>query len=54
MSMKSLFLGLSLITCWSAYLHLKLLRESRRRRELALAFRQHLVERRLCATHPAI
>lgn len=54
MSMESVLLSLSLITCWTAYLHLKLHRESRRRRELALAFRQHLVERRGCATPHAI
>ena len=52
MSMESLLLSLSLIACWNSYLHLKLHRESRQRRELAIAFRAHLVERRICSTLP--
>jgi len=36
----------ALLACWNLFLHLKLSRESLKRRELAVAFRQLLVERR--------
>lgn len=36
----------ALLACWNLFLHLKLSRESLQRRELAIAFRQLLVERR--------
>ena len=34
------------LICWNLFLHLKLARESNLRRELSLAFRQFMVERR--------
>lgn len=36
----------TLLIGWNLFLHLKLSRESNRRRELAVAFRQSMVERR--------
>ena len=46
--MTTVVLSLILITliCWNLILHRKLTRESLRRRELALAFRQFMIERR--------
>ena len=41
----------ALILCWNAFLHLKLYRECRQRRELAIAFRAHLIERRSVFTN---
>ena len=38
---------LTLLICWNLFLHRKLSLESRQRRELAIAFRQFMVERRL-------
>jgi hypothetical protein len=37
---------ITLLACWNLFLHLRLSRESLKRRELAVAFRQLLVERR--------
>ena len=34
------------LICWNLFLHLKLRRESLQRREMAVAFRQFLIERR--------
>ena len=34
------------LIAWNLFLHLKLSRESNQRRELAIAFRQSMVERR--------
>ena len=48
--MSTITLVLVLITCWNTFLHLKLYRESCKRRELAIAFRAHLVERRSLLT----
>lgn len=39
-------IALSCVMCWNLFLHLKLHRESLQRRELAIAFRQFMVERR--------
>ncbi len=39
-------LAFTVLICWNLFLHLKLRRESLQRRELSLAFRQFLVERR--------
>lgn len=36
----------ALIITWNLFLHLKLSRESHQRRELAVAFRQFMVDRR--------
>lgn len=40
---------LVLLGCWNFFLHRKLTTESLRRRELALAFRQLMIERRRTA-----
>lgn len=40
----------ALIITWNLFLHLKLSRESNQRRELAVAFRQFMVERRRFAS----
>ncbi len=42
----TLTLVLALLVCWNLFLHRKLTRESLQRRELAIAFRQFMVERR--------
>jgi hypothetical protein len=39
-------LAIVCLMCWNLFLHLKLHRESLERRELAVAFRQALLERR--------
>jgi hypothetical protein len=37
---------LMMLMCWNLFLHRRLSSESQHRRELAIAFRQHLIERR--------
>lgn len=40
---------LIILVCWNLFLHRKLTLESLRRRELAVAFRQFMIERRYAA-----
>jgi len=49
MTTGTLTMMLILLGCWNLFLHRKLALESLRRRELAVAFRQFVIERR----HPA-
>ncbi|MGE0622711.1 MAG: hypothetical protein AB7I04_21295 [Pseudomonadales bacterium] len=46
MTTGMLTLTLLTLACWNLFLHRKLVTESLRRRELAIAFRQFMIERR--------
>jgi len=46
MSTGMLTLTLLALVCWNLFLHRKLSTESLRRRELAIAFRQFMIDRR--------
>ncbi len=46
MTTGTLTLMLAALICWNLFLHRKLSMESLRRRELAIAFRQFMIERR--------
>ncbi|MFV2089345.1 MAG: hypothetical protein ACC642_01695 [Pseudomonadales bacterium] len=46
MATGTLTLVLAALVCWNLFLHRKLSRESLQRRELAVAFRQFMIERR--------
>lgn len=46
MTTSLLMLALTALVCWNFFLHRKLVTESERRRELAIAFRQFRIERR--------
>ncbi len=50
MSPATLTVILVLLFCWNLFLHKKLSRESLQRRELAVAFRQFMIERRYPST----
>ena len=52
MTTGTLTMMLILLGCWNLFLHRRLTLESLRRRELAVAFRQSVIERRRPA--PAI
>ncbi len=46
MTTGTLTMMLIILCCWNLFLHRKLALESLKRRELAVAFRQFLIERR--------
>lgn len=46
MTTGTLTLTLIILICWNLFLHRKLALESLQRRELAVAFRQFMIERR--------
>ena len=52
MTTGTLMAVLTLLVCWNLFLHRKLNVESLRRRELALAFRQLMIERRRFSLRP--
>ena len=49
MTAGTLTIMLILLGCWNLFLHRRLALESLRRRELAVAFRQFMIERRQSA-----
>ena len=46
MTTGTLTLTLIILVCWNLFLHRRLMIESLQRRELAIAFRQFMIERR--------
>ncbi|MEM8769633.1 MAG: hypothetical protein AAGE43_19535 [Pseudomonadota bacterium] len=49
MTTGMLTMTLMILVCWNLFLHRRLSLESMRRRELAVAFRQFMIERRTAA-----
>ena len=46
MTASMLTVSLMMLICWNLFLHRRLSNESEQRRELAVAFRQFMIERR--------
>ena len=54
MTTGTLTMMLIILVCWNLFLHRKLALESLQRRELAVALRQFMIERRQPFGHPLI